>query len=98
MHVRLGRIPKNKDADNVKRTELNSYEKGYLQGPGNDICGDNMRPGAQQVAAKDIATDTLDIRPVQAMAGLQKGIDLLKAKPEDVVKAKSALPSYRNAS
>ncbi|MCS5711314.1 hypothetical protein [Candidatus Berkiella aquae] len=98
MHVKLGRIPKYKEAESIKRAELNSYEKGYLQGPGNDICGDNMRPGAQQVAAKDVATDTLDIRPVQAMAGLQKGIDSLKAKPEDVVKAKSALKSYRNAS
>jgi len=96
MAVVLSRIPKYKESKAIKAQELSSYEKGYLQGAGNDICGDNMKPGAQQVAASDIGTDTVDIRPVQAMAGLQKGLDLLEISSEKLAKASNDFNIYRS--
>ncbi len=62
--------------------------QGFLHGPGNDICGDNMKPGAQQVSQDDIPTK-VNIKIVKSMASLQKGIDSLSpASPterEDVI-------------
>lgn len=77
MAIKLNRIPKYDEHPDDKKVEMILFERGFSQGPGNDICGDNMKPGAQQVAAKDVATDTLNIRGVQAAAGLQKGIDAI---------------------
>jgi len=53
------------------------FEKGFLQGPGNDICGDNMKPGLQQVSSGDIPC-RVDLNIVKAVAEQQKGIDKLK--------------------
>lgn len=72
--VRLfeGKVPKFEE--NAKEERL--FREGFLQGPGNDICGDNMKPGAQQVSQGDIPT-YVNIGIVKKMASLQKGIDAL---------------------
>lgn len=69
----------------LKLQERKLFVQGYQQGPGNDICGDNMKPGAQQVDKGDFSSDAkAAISAGKQMASLQKGLNDLKAVPTSV--------------
>lgn len=72
-----GRIPRREDSTNTRAQERALFDQGYLHGPGNDICGDNMKPGAQQVSQNDIPS-SINIASVKKISSLQKGLDKLK--------------------
>lgn len=71
----LEKVPKYEDKQEHRR---NLFEKGFLQGAGNAICGFNKKPSAQQVSGNDIKTEKLNIQIVKITSSLQKGIDKLK--------------------
>ncbi len=81
MRLHSGRVPQCQAETQHKVQELRLFEKGYLHGPGNDICGDNMKPGAQQLSNKDIDCDIM-LDAGTAMAKLQKGMDELPSPSE----------------
>lgn len=70
LYLHQGRVPKFNDPL-LKKVEDSLFVDGHLFGPGNDICGDNMPPGAQQTG--DIQT-SLNLSIVKSMAQLQKGM------------------------
>lgn len=80
IYLHKGRIPRREDSTNARAQERALFDQGYLHGPGNDICGDNMKPGAQQVSQGDIPT-SVNISSVKKISSLQKGLDKLKKVP-----------------
>tara|TARA_R110002110_G_scaffold415858_1_gene658563 strand:+ start:18427 stop:21315 length:2889 start_codon:yes stop_codon:yes gene_type:complete len=82
MSQHLGRVPRIDENPEFKKQERKAFEAGYLHGPGNDICGDNMAPSAQQVSGSDIIADcNIDI--IKSMAQLQKGLNKLDPPTEE---------------
>lgn len=84
----------------IKREENKLFIQGYQQGPGNDICGDNMKPGAQQVDPNDFSPDAYAaLAATKKVSSLQKGLDKLKpvspAKQKKIIEglSMSAQPS-----
>ncbi|MBS0287310.1 MAG: hypothetical protein JSR17_08445 [Proteobacteria bacterium] len=62
----------------LKKLERELFLKGYEQGPGNDICGDNMKPGAQQISHSDFTSESsFALYATKKVSSLQKGIDKL---------------------
>lgn len=86
VYIHHGKMPKFQDSKATKSKEQTLFDQGYLHGPGNDICGDNMKPGAQQVSEDDVPSN-VNIKLVKKISYLQKGIDKLKAPASNVKKA-----------
>lgn len=62
----------------VKKTERELFVNGFQQGAGNDLCADNMKPGAQQTDPADFTQEaSFAVMASKKVSQLQKGLNAL---------------------
>jgi len=80
--ILLGRVPKFSESKKYIAQEQKAFESAYIHGSGNDICGDNMKPGAQNISEGDVYTEKANLKIINGLARIQKKMKLSESANE----------------